>query len=242
MKETNEIRVELQDDTGDEGLYKHDPVKRAVAVESYLKWFEMQPNGREVEDMVLKSMWWLRKLKHIMDSYGTKRYLDAHQPVRLALVICGPPRTGKSHVARRMFQWWEKRGGLYETPKMPAWRNAKGELMMLKRPGNVVTWASIAEAVAGGNWERLRYQTVKDFLVLDDVTAPSAPHHRETLLRFLTERDDPFGEWLMATVVTVDMTADQIRDQYGDEIWQRLNNYYTTWIELKETKPYWRRP
>jgi hypothetical protein len=235
----NEIKVQVEPND-DEGLYTSDPQRRTAAVDAYLKWFGLRPNGPELENAVLKSMWWLRKVQRIMETYGSKRYEDAHQPVRLALVICGRPGVGKSHIAKKMFDWWDGRGGLYLRPNMKLGQK-DGKPLMMKRPGNVVTWASIAEAVAGGNWERLRYQTVKDFLVLDDVTAPSAPHHRETLLRFLTERDDPFGEWLMATVVTVDLTADQIRDQYGDEIWQRLNNYYTTLIELKETKPYWRR-
>jgi uncharacterized alpha-E superfamily protein len=87
-----------------------------------------------------------------------------------------------------------------------------------------------------GKWESIRYKTVQDLLIVDDVTSPRGPSEVDALARILDERNDPIGPTLMATVITIDMTADQIRSQFGESIWKALNRHYYMVIGLENTR------
>lgn len=147
------------------------------------------------------------------DSYG-------HPPIRVKgpevetpwLVLLGTSGAGKTHLARRVFQWWQDAGQFYVT--------TEGRGAINSRRGQFVNWSKLIDECRGGDFSRITDICSEQLLVLDDIGAGADARGWmiDKLYHILENR----LQGRKATLITANLSLEQIADGYDARIASRL--------------------
>ncbi len=126
------------------------------------------------------------------------------------LVLAGKSGTGKTHLARCIYQWF--RSHLWRT----SYVTTPGHIA--SRDGNFYLWPSCVDRLRAGRYSLLDGMTEDWFCVVDDIGSERDPSgfSPDNLLKVLNGREK---KW---TVVTSNLTVSQIGEKMDNRIASRL--------------------
>lgn len=126
------------------------------------------------------------------------------------LTLTGAPGIGKTHLAKCIHGWYERKGCLYTEPT----RGAR-----VARPHRFVKWRNVATSLREGDWAYLQDLEGLHFLAIDDIGAEyqAASGAVQSALEGLL--DNRIGKW---TFLTSNLTQQEIAEKLGARVASRI--------------------
>jgi DNA replication protein DnaC len=122
------------------------------------------------------------------------------------LVLLGTSGAGKTHIARRIWRWWDK----------------FLKFDVLPRSGQFCKFPNFIKECKGGDYGRTEDLADDRFVVMDDIGAGADPKPwiASTLLQIIENRLDT--ESRKSTIITANLSLEQIGEMYDTRIASRL--------------------
>jgi DNA replication protein DnaC len=129
------------------------------------------------------------------------------------LVLTGNSGVGKTHLARRIWRWWEKFGKFYTEPKTKA---------NLVHSGQFCLFADFVQEGKGGDFSRAIDLMEDRLVILDDIAAGADARGwiTDKLYHIIERRLDESGP--QATVITANLSIEKLAEIYDQRIASRL--------------------
>jgi DNA replication protein DnaC len=160
----------------------------------------------------------------------------AAQPRWLSLL--GPSETGKTHLARRLWDFWVDH---CQTRRVT---RPCGDSTVSRRNGRFVRFAEVLDGVLGGHKPKGWIQTLceADFLVLDDIgTETPTAASTDILYRLLDARAGSGLKPPLWTITTSNLSLQAISDRYDARLASRMRRQGSVIVELGDVKPFYDR-
>ncbi len=140
------------------------------------------------------------------------------------LTLSGQSGAGKTHLARQIHRYWQKRAG---------WATIQGRAgaVCSLRESTFLSWRRFMERQRGGAFDELQDVRAMQFLVIDDIGAEHDPNGfaRARLDELI---DGRLGKW---TVITTNLSLDEIHDKLDGRIASRMKRGGSRVIETTAT-------
>lgn len=170
--------------------------------------------------------------------YATDLHLwpIAAQPRWLSLL--GPSEIGKTHLARRLWDFWLDH---CQTRRIPL---PGGDSRVERRSGRFVRFAEVLDGVLGGHKPKGWLQTLceADFLVIDDIgIEPPTASSTDILYRLLDARAGSGLKPPLWTVITSNLSLQSIAERYDARLASRMRRQGSVIVELGDVTPFYDR-
>lgn len=145
------------------------------------------------------------------------------------LSLLGPSETGKTHLARCLYDFWREHGEDRRVP-MP-----EGGSELHTRTGRIVRFGEVLDAVLGHQKQPGWIRTIMeaDFLVIDDIgTENDTAASKDILYRLLDARTGSGLKPPMWTVLTSNLLLEDITTRYDARLSSRMRRHGSTIVEL----------
>jgi len=167
------------------------------------KWSRFKTCGDQKLETALEETYWF-----IYDVGGET---ERNPKCGRWLSLVGPAGTGKTHLARRIWEWWKNTGKWYEVDGPSGVANCV-------RDGRFISWPATCEGFMRGEYGVIQDLTTEFLLVIDDI---GAEHDRtgvcaNALCRILDAR---LKLW---TVITSNLSMREIGEKMDTRIASRM--------------------